>query len=127
MRWIAPTEKDAANQTLEKCLWAAADQFRANSGLKARQYSTPVLGLIFPRFAVARFAQRRVQLEKTGTSARRGTSRIDDPKVYMAEGVVYLTPSARFDYLWISMLASRRALRRDEVLSIRGKHTCHPM
>ena len=99
MRWIAPTEKDTANQTLEKRLWAAADQFRANSGLKAGQYSTPVLGLIFLRFAEARFAQRRAQLEKAGTSARRGTSRIDDPKAYMAEGVLYLTPSSRFDYL----------------------------
>jgi len=37
MRWVAPTEKDTANQTLEKRLWAAADQFRANSGLKAVQ------------------------------------------------------------------------------------------
>jgi len=35
MRWVAPTEKDTANQTLEKRLWAAADQFRANSGLNA--------------------------------------------------------------------------------------------
>lgn len=51
MRWVAPTEKDTANQTLEKRLWDAADQFRANSGLKAGQYSTPVLGLIFLRFA----------------------------------------------------------------------------
>ncbi len=33
MRWVAPTEKDTANQTLEKRLWAAADQFRANSGV----------------------------------------------------------------------------------------------
>jgi len=99
MRWVAPTEKDTANETLEKRLWAAADQFRANSGLKAGQYSTPVLGLIFLRFAEARFAQRRKQLERAGTSARRGTSRIDDPKAYMAEGVLYLTPSARFDYL----------------------------
>jgi type I restriction enzyme R subunit len=32
MRWVAPTEKDTANQTLEKRLWDAADQFRANSG-----------------------------------------------------------------------------------------------
>lgn len=61
MRWVAPTEKDTANQTLEKRLWAAADQFRANSGLKAGQYSTPVLGLIFLRFAEARYPQRRVQ------------------------------------------------------------------
>jgi len=99
MRWIAPTEKDTANQTLEKRLWAAADQFRANSGLKAGEYSGPVLGLIFLRFAEARFAQRRAQLEKAGASARRGTSRIDDPKAYQAEGVLFLTPSARFDYL----------------------------
>jgi len=99
MRWVAPTEKDTANQVLERRLWEAADQFRGNSGLKAGQYSTPVLGLIFLRFAEARFAQRRSQLEKTGASAGRGTSRIDDPKAYHAEGVLYLTPSARFDYL----------------------------
>lgn len=42
MRWVAPTEKDTANETLEKCLWAAADQFRANSGLKAVEFSSPV-------------------------------------------------------------------------------------
>jgi len=47
MRWIAPTEKDEANHQLEKRLWEAADQFRANSGLKAGEYSGPVLGLIF--------------------------------------------------------------------------------
>jgi len=99
MRWIAPTEKDNANHALEKRLWDAADQFRANSGLKAGEYSGPVLGLIFLRFAEARFAQRRAQLEKAGTSARRGTSRIDDPKAYQAEGVLFLTPNSRFDYL----------------------------
>ena len=32
MRWVAPTEKDEANHQLEKRLWDAADQFRANSG-----------------------------------------------------------------------------------------------
>jgi len=99
MRWIAPTEKDTANETLEKRLWAAADQFRANSGLKAAQYSAPVLGLIFLRFAEARFAKRRAQLEKAGASARRGGSRIDEPKAYHAEGVLFLTPNARFDHL----------------------------
>jgi hypothetical protein len=30
VRWVAPTEKDAATDTLEKRLWAAADQLRAN-------------------------------------------------------------------------------------------------
>jgi hypothetical protein len=29
MQWIAPSEKDTASATLEKQLWAAADQLRA--------------------------------------------------------------------------------------------------
>ena len=58
MHWIAPSEKDSANGTLEKRLWDAADQFRANSGLKAQEYSSPVLGLIFLRFADVRFAAK---------------------------------------------------------------------
>src|SRR5258706_3674276 len=99
MRWVAPTEKDTANQTLEKRLWAAADTLRATPGVKAGQYSPPVLGLLFLGFAEAPFAQRRGQLEKAGSPARRGTSRIDDPKAYQAEGVLFLTPSARFEYL----------------------------
>lgn len=45
MRWVAPTEKDTANETLEKRLWATANQFRAHSGLKASQCSALVLGL----------------------------------------------------------------------------------
>lgn len=99
MQWIAPSEKDTANQTLEKRLWEAADQLRANSGLTSAQYSAPVLGLIFLRFSEARFAKRRAQLEKSTTSSRRGPSRIDDPGAYHAEGVIYLTPNARYDHL----------------------------
>src|SRR6266700_328730 len=98
MQWIAPSEKDVATDTLEKRLWAAADQLRANSGLTSAQYSQPVLGLIFLRFAEARFAAQRKVLEKQASSSRRG-SRVDEPAAYIAEGVVYLTPSARFDYL----------------------------
>jgi type I restriction enzyme M protein len=59
MQWIAPPERDVANGALEKRLWDAADQFRANSGLKAGEYATPLLGLIFLRFADARFQAKR--------------------------------------------------------------------
>jgi type I restriction enzyme M protein len=69
MHWAAPSEKDAANTTLEDRLWAAADQLRANSGLNAAQYSAPVLGLIFLRFAEVRFAAHRAQLEKASASS----------------------------------------------------------
>ncbi|KAF0102534.1 MAG: type I restriction enzyme M protein [bacterium] len=98
MLWIAPSEKDAASTSLEKRLWDAADQFRANSGLKAQEYSGPILGLIFLRFAEVRFALQRTKLEGASASSRRG-SRVDEPAAYHAEGILYLAPEARFDYL----------------------------
>lgn len=98
MHWTAPTEKDLANGKLETRLWEAADQLRANSGLTSAQYSQPVLGLIFLRFAEGRFAAQRAKLEKQTSGSRRG-SRLDDPAAYHAEGVIYLAPNARFDHL----------------------------
>jgi len=98
MQWIAPSEKDSATVTLEKRLWDAADQFRANSGLKPQEYSGPILGLIFLRFAEVRFAILRAKLEAAGSSSRRG-SRVDEPAAYQAESVLYLSPEARFDFL----------------------------
>lgn len=98
MHWIAPSEKNTANAALEKRLWDAADQFRANSGLKAQEYSAPVLGLIFLLFAEVRFAAHRARLEQVITSSRRG-SRMDEPDAYHAEGILYLPAEARFDYL----------------------------
>ncbi len=71
MKWVAPQEKDEASDALEKRLWEAADQMRANSGLTSQQYSSPVLGLIFLRFAEVRFAAQRAKLEKAGASSRR--------------------------------------------------------
>ncbi len=39
MKHIAPTKEDAVSAALEKRLWYAVDQFRANYGLKTQQYS----------------------------------------------------------------------------------------
>ena len=89
MHWVAPSEKDIGTTTLEKRLWEAADQFRANSGLKAQEYSAPVLGLIFLRFADVRFAVQRAKLEKSDASSRRG-SRVEQPAAYYAAGSLYL-------------------------------------
>lgn len=98
MLWIAPSEKDTGTETLESRLWAAADQLRANSGLTSAQYSQPVLGLIFLRFAEVRFLAQRAVLEQHAAGGRRGF-RVDDATAYQAEGIVYLTPVARFDHL----------------------------
>src|SRR5438132_8535972 len=98
MQWIAPSEKDSASNALEKRLWEASDQLRANSGLNPQQYSGPVLGLIFLRFAEVRFAKRRAELQKKVSGSRRG-SRVDDANAYTAEGIIFLAPDARFDFL----------------------------
>jgi type I restriction enzyme M protein len=95
MIWIAPTEKDTATDTLEKRLWSAANQLWAGAGLKQSDYSEPILGLIFLRFAEVRFSALRTELEKVGASARRG-SKVDDPNSYHAKGVLFLASGARF-------------------------------
>jgi type I restriction enzyme M protein len=49
----------ANNTEIEKRLWDAADELRANSKLKSSEYSVPVLGLIFLRFADFKFGQAK--------------------------------------------------------------------
>jgi len=98
MKWIEPSAKDAGATTLEKNLWDAADQFRANSGLKPQEYSGPILGLIFLRFAEVRFAQLHAELSATAASSRRG-NQAAEPSAYHAKGVLFLPPEARFEGL----------------------------
>ena len=121
MHWIAPSEKDTASTALEKRLWDAADQFRANSGLKAQEYSGPILGLIFLRFADARFAAQRAKLEKAGTSSRRG-SRVDDPAAYHADNGLYLPPDARYDHLLTLPESANVGARVNEAMREIEKH-----
>ncbi len=84
-----------ANTTdLEKRLWDAADELRANSKLKSSEYSMPVLGLIFLRYADWRFTRAELALKGKGTR-RRGI----DQKDYQAKGVMYLPDEARFSKL----------------------------
>jgi type I restriction enzyme M protein len=85
----------AANTTeLEKRLWGAADELRANSKLKSSEYSVPVLGLIFLRYADHKFAAAKAKLTSQG-SGRRTIGKAD----YQAQGVLYLPESARFSNL----------------------------
>src|SRR5277367_4086186 len=84
-----------ANTTeLEKRLWSAADELRANSKLKSSEYSVPVLGLIFLRYADHRFAQAKTKLT-SGSTGRRRIGKTD----YQAQGVLYLPEAARFSKL----------------------------
>jgi type I restriction enzyme M protein len=79
---------------VERRLWSVADQLRANSGLKPSEYSRPVLGLLFLRYAEAKFAEAEKALKpKPGSRLTPG------PDAFKARGVLYLTPEARFSRL----------------------------
>jgi type I restriction enzyme M protein len=123
MQWIAPSEKDADKAALEKRLWDAANQLWAGAGLKQSEYSEPVLGLIFLRFAEVRFSAQRAKLNipspcssptgrgkgegaqlgrgagGEGAVGRRRGNRAEDPTAYHADGILYLPAASRFDHL----------------------------
>lgn len=79
---------------VESRLWAAADQLWANTGLRPTDFSEPVLGLIFLRYADTRFEEAHEKLIRKGFKAREL-----EPTDYQAEGVTYLPDTARFSYL----------------------------
>jgi type I restriction-modification system DNA methylase subunit len=72
-------------------LWETADELRANSHLKASEYSIPVLGLIFLKFADSRFTQTEAELAGSGTG-RREIGKAN----YQARSVLYLPEQCRF-------------------------------
>mgnify|MGYP002832687670 CR=1 FL=1 len=79
---------------IQQTLWAIADELRANSNLSSSEYSSPVLGLIFLKFADDRFDEARVELAGTGSDRRK-----IGPADYHAKQVLYLPPDAEFDAL----------------------------
>lgn len=105
------TESEKLRQ-LENRLWEAADQLRANSSLAASQYSIPVLGLIFLRYADVRFAKVEKELAGKATG-RKEIGKAD----YQAKGVMFLPQTARFSYL--------KALPRDSDCESRAPTDAH--
>lgn len=79
---------------IEARLWDAADELRANSKLKSSEYSVPVLGLVFLRYADYKFQEALKELEGSG-----GGRRKIGPADFQAKGVLYLPESARFSTL----------------------------
>lgn len=79
---------------IEKRLWDVADQLRANSRLKSSEYSGPVLGLIFLRFADHKFSVAQKELE--ASAKHRGKRRTIGKADYQARGVMYVPETARF-------------------------------
>jgi type I restriction enzyme M protein len=84
---------------LEADLWRAADNLRANSDLKSSEYSTPVLGLIFLKFADNNY--RRYEAEIIAEYQKlKGTRREKKISAIAIEKCgFYLPDHARYDYL----------------------------
>ncbi|MDA1131406.1 MAG: class I SAM-dependent DNA methyltransferase, partial [archaeon] len=89
------SNNEGGDNEFEKRLWEAADQLRANSKLLPSQYSGPVLGLIFLKFADHRFQNAMRELKARETSSRRGIDESD----YHSLGVMYVPESARWSNL----------------------------
>lgn len=93
------SKKSSSNQqstlvVIEKRLWQIADELRANSKLRSAEYSTPVLGLIFLRYASHRFAEAEDELAAK-QPGRREVGATD----YQARGAIYLPEASRFEKL----------------------------
>ena len=84
---------------LEADLWKSADTLRANSDLKSTEYSTPVLGLIFLKFADNKYSHYEQEILKEydklkGTRREKKISEIAVEKCGF-----YLPDHARYDHL----------------------------
>jgi len=84
------------NNHIENRLWAAADQLWANSPLKPSEYSAPVLGLIFLKYADFKFSHVAAEISaQYKTSSRRVPSKID----FQSRIGMSIPEKARFSYL----------------------------
>lgn len=83
---------------IENDLWDAADQLRANSKLTASEYSMPVLGIIFLRYAYNRFLIVKEEIEEHLPS-RNGKKRPVTKEDFESKSAIFLPEIARYDYL----------------------------
>ncbi len=84
---------------LEADLWSASDKLRANSDLKSSEYATPVLGLIFLKFADNNYRRHEKAIlaeyqQLQGTRREKPVSEIAIEKCGF-----YLPDHTRYDYL----------------------------
>jgi type I restriction enzyme M protein len=83
-------------EKLEKDLWEAADQLRANSKLTSSDYFMPVLGIIFLRHAANRFAVAMKQIQEDQASGKMPKRKVR-PEDYLRRRALWLPEVARYD------------------------------
>jgi len=85
-------------EALERRLWAAADQLRANSGLGSNEYFMPVLGVLFLRHASTRYAAALIEVEAS-LPTRDGKKRTLAKDDFTKRRSIFLRPESQYDYL----------------------------
>jgi type I restriction enzyme M protein len=91
------TNKQLKN--LKDRLWQGADQLRANSGLKATEYATPILGLIFLRFAQSKYSKFEAEIIAEYEKIKDSRVERSIHEIAIEKCGYYLPPEAKFDYL----------------------------
>lgn len=85
-------------QALEKRLWSAADNLRANSNYASNEYFLPVMGLVFLRHAFSRYLAVKDDIQASLPS-RGGKTREITKEDFSQRSAIYLRPEAQFDHL----------------------------
>ena len=86
-------------KNLEATLWQSADTLRANSDLKSTEYSTPVLGLIFLKFADNKYSLYEKEILKEYESLKGSRREKPVSEIAVEKCGFYLPDHARYDYL----------------------------
>ncbi|CQR75018.1 putative type I restriction enzymeP M protein [Sporomusa ovata DSM 2662] len=90
---------NAELKNLKDTLWLSADTLRADSGLKSSEYATPILGLIFLRFAESKYKQYEPEILAEYNKLK-GTRMEREIHEFAVEKCgFYLPDEARYDYL----------------------------
>ena len=86
-------------EKLKDQLWQTAKTLRAQSDLKSNEYSTPVLGMIFLKFADNKYKQYEQEINNEYNKLK-GTRREKEiHKIAIKKCGFYLPPKSRYDYL----------------------------
>jgi len=83
-------------EKLEKDLWEAADNLRANSKLTSSNYFMPVLGVIFLRHAANRFDAAKKQIAEEQASGKMPKRKVL-PADFVRRRALWLPDDARYD------------------------------
>lgn len=103
---------------LKDDLWLAANKLRADSDLKSNDYSPPVLGIIFLKFADIKYSKFEKEILEEYNS-KKGT-RLEEPleKIAIEKCGLYIPDTSRYDYL--KNLSADKEIDKEVIAAMKG-------